>query len=203
MLNDIEIAPKILPIDFSVASIDDEKDSIKRATLKNNDLLKTFSIIHEPLKVELYDESNKPIGGRKIADAIYNIRELFDEFHDVIIDIGGLPCTLFAPLLTFLFKESEKKSKDLKINNLHVASLPEKSLDRGITSEQTLEPKFMYGFKPASYNNRFVWIPIIGKNDPERLRKIYSTIEKNCIETCPILPSFQKIPAKLMNCWSV
>ncbi|MCK5542762.1 MAG: hypothetical protein KAI40_08705 [Desulfobacterales bacterium] len=177
--------PFVLPIDFSVESSDDKNGTLNQSINKNRALLKQFKTIHSPLKIDMFDSRNRAIGGRQIVSKIYNIRHHFKQFSDVIIDIGGLPRSLFAPLLSFIIKNK----KNLNIKNIHIASLPNETLDLGIISDQILEPTFMYGFeKPSSDEEKYVWIPIIGKNDPTRLLKIHNRIDKACIETCPILP---------------
>jgi len=185
MLYESGIVPKLLPIDFSVISYGDEDGSLSEATTNNRNYINKFDMITDPLKIEMYDSQGRSIGGRTLVKEIFNIQTQLNSFSDIIIDIGGLPRTLFAPLMSFLINQQ----KESGIKNLHVASLPESKLDNEIVSAQILEPNFMYGFdRPTSDDHKFVWIPIIGKNDPARLRKIHNKIEKSCIETCPILP---------------
>ncbi len=182
ILYENRIKAKVLPVDFSVSSSVDKHEAINKSAINNLNLLKSFDISYDPLKVDMFDEMNRSVGGRQIIQKVYIVREFLNGVNDIIIDISGFPRVLFAPLISFLID----RQKDLNFGNLHVASLPEQSLDKEIMSEQILEPNFLYGFYRPSPEDKFVWIPIIGKNDPERLRNIHNKIEKNCIEICPI-----------------
>lgn len=177
------IRPSLLPIDFAV-STDRLDKNIKQAIDNNTVVLETIRTIHDPIKIDMFDDYNSSIGGRQLVNKVYTLFDKISEYKDIIVDIGGLPRVLFAPLLSFLI-ENQTLSK---IGNIHVASLPDEILDKGIKSDQILEPSFIYGFNKPLSEDKFVWIPIIGKSDSTRLRNIYNRIEKNCIEICPILP---------------
>lgn len=183
LLYNVGIVSKVLPIEFSVVSSADSETLIKEAIEKNIEFLSKVQKIHEPLRVNLFDDHDRSVGGRQVVLDLYGLKDLFKSESDVIIDIGGLPRALFAPIIRFFVD----RQTDLGYGNLHVSSLPYDRLDKNIVSDQLLEPNFMYGFRPDR-DYKYVWIPIIGKNDPSRLRSIYSKIEKNCIETCPVLP---------------
>jgi hypothetical protein len=187
------ITAGIVPINFSVPSAGNVDQALNEAMENNIALLKDYNQIVEPIKIDMFDPQNRPIGGRKIVLELYNFKKLFNGATDIIIDIGGLPRVLFAPIISYLVQEQSS----LNFSNLHVASLPEESIDRGISSDQVLEPNFLYGFDQPSPDDRFVWVPIVGKNDPDRLRNIHNKIENNCIEICPILPFRSKNPRKI------
>ena len=187
-----EISPKILPIDFSVQSTGVELNDAKETNIR---LLHTFDLVSEPLEIDMFDSQGKPVGGRLILNKIYEHREFFNNVCDVILDIGGLPRSLFAPLLSNLVS----MQKAFMFKNLHVASLPNEKLDNGIVSEQILEPNYMYGFKRPVTEDKIVWIPIIGKNDPGRLRSIHNKIENDCVEICPVLPFRPNNPKQIDN----
>lgn len=195
LLLEEEIVPKFIPIDFSVSSSGESNKIISKAIEANRNYLYKFNVIHGPVKIDMFDDRNRSTGGREIINKLYEIKSEFYNIRDVIIDVGGLPRTLFSPLLSYLIKNRA----DFGFKNLHVASLPEESLDRGIVSEENLDPSYMFGFDWPMEEVKFVWIPIIGKNDPERLRKIYSKIEVNCIEVCPILPFRPDQPKQVEN----
>ena len=189
------IVPKFIPIDFAVESSGESDKIITKARERNRNFLSKFNVLHDPIKIDMFDEFNHSVGGREIVNKIYEIKDHFSNIRDVIIDIGGLPRTLFSPMLSYLI--NAKTKTDFGFKNLHVASLPEEYLDRGIISEENLDPSFMFGFDQPPEGVKFVWIPIIGKNDPERLRKIYSKIEVDCIEICPILPFRPNYPKQV------
>lgn len=189
------IVPKFILIDFAVESSGEQDKIITEARERNRNFLSKFNVLHDPIKIDMFDEFNRSVGGREIVNKIYEIKDHFSNIRDVIIDIGGLPRTLFSSLLCYLIQ----KRTDLGFKNLHVASLPEEYLDRGIFSEENLDPGYMFGFERPQEGVKFVWIPIIGKNDPERLRKIYSKIEVDCIEICPILPFRPNYPKQVEN----
>ena len=184
ILKKFGIIPKLIPINFSVHSSEGGDNNLEEATKNNASLLSEFASITAPLDIKMFDSHGKPSGGREVVNKIFAIKELLENETDIILDIGGLPRSLFAPLLSFLLTKQDQ----LKFKNLHVASLPDENLDNEIVSDQILPPNYMYGFNVPSTEDKLIWIPIIGKNDPTRLRNIYSKIENNCIEICPVLP---------------
>lgn len=189
------IKPKIIPINFSVQSTGSSSGSIEKATSANQNILNETNLLTEPLNVNMFDNHSRPIGGRKVIDQLYSVRKLIADETDLILDIGGLPRSLFAPLMSYLLE----MQGDLEFKNLHIASMPIEDLDNSIKANETLDPNFMYGFDFPTGNEKLVWIPIIGKNDPDRLRKIYSKIEDHCIEICPVLPFRPDDPRKVDN----
>lgn len=189
------ITPQIIPIEFIVDSSEDGEGNLEKATKMNKDLINDCTVLTSSINVKMYDAYDKPIGGREVVNQIYKSKIHLNDQTDVILDIGGLPRSLFAPLLSFLFKEQDM----LNFRNLHVASLPDESLDSEIISDEILAPSNMYGFESFQSEDKLVWIPIIGKNDPERLRKIYQKIERNCIEICPVLPFKPNNPRQVDN----
>lgn len=191
------IPARIIPIIFSVASADSLNTTLSKAMNNNLELLREYNKVAdpiEPIEFDMFDIQNRPIGGRRVVQGLYDVREFLDGENDIILDIGGLPRVLFAPIISYLVNEQ----RSLNFSNLHVASLPEELIDKEIASDQILEPSFLYGFnRPSMDDNRFVWVPIIGKNDPIRLRNIYNYIENSCIEICPILSFRSNNPRKI------
>lgn len=186
ILFDLGLKPKVFPINFSVSATggSDTDANLDEATENNTILLEKFEVITPPIKVNMFDSHDRPIGGREVVNKTYELKHLFHDEVDVIIDIGGLPRSLFGPLISFFLNQQNT----LGYKNLHIASLPDEQLDSQIKSDQILAPKFMYGFKDYQSDDKLVWIPIIGKSDTARLRQIHNKIEKNCIEICPVLP---------------
>jgi len=195
ILMDAGIKPKIIPIDFSVKSTESYTDSIEKATSANQKILAGIDLSTKPLNVDMFDSHSRPIGGRQVVEQLYSVRDLLLNQTDLILDIGGLPRSLFAPLLSYLLEMQD----NLGFRNLHVASMPIEELDNSIEANEILDPNFMYGFDFPSGQYKLVWIPIIGKNDPDRLRKIFSKIEDHCIEICPVLPFRPDDPRKVDN----
>ena len=189
------LAPKLIPIDFSVTAYGDTDKNLEQATKNNTALLHEFDTLISPIGIDMFDYHGRPIGGRKIVNEIYNLRKFFLDEIDVILDVGGLPRSLFGPLLCYLLEARDS----LGFKNLHVASLPNENLDAEIISDEILPPSNMFGFDSYQSEDKLVWIPIIGKNDSTRLRLIYSKIEKNCVEICPVLPFRPNNPRQVDN----
>jgi hypothetical protein len=187
------IKPKIIPIKFNVQLAGSRTTSIEKATDANKKVLDGTILLTENIEVDMFDSHNRPIGGRTVVEQLYKIRSLIENELDLILDIGGLPRSLFAPLLSYLLEMQDT----LGFKNLHVASMPIENLDSSIKANEILDPNFMYGFDFPSGEYKLVWIPIIGKNDPDRLRKIFSKIEDDCIEICPVLPFRPDDPRKV------
>ena len=136
-------------------------------------------------ELSLRDEEGHLIGGRsatlKIAD---NLAKIAAHKH-VIVDISGLPRTVFYPLIKFLCK----KSDDGIIENLHIAVTEDSDLDRRIKSGEFGNPDYLFSFRPDVPDGlKLIWLPAISSGESSRLEKIHNQIERDCAEICPILP---------------
>lgn len=174
---------RIIPIEFSVETVSEPANDLIEATKKNRELLKDFDLICDPIQIQMYDEQNKSIGGKRIGNELYKLKDKLKGIKDLIIDIGGLPRSLFATILSFFID----KQRELGIDNIHMASLPHEELDIEIKSEERLEPNYIFSFERPTDEEKLVWIPVIGKSDPNRLTRIHDKIGGNCIEICPVL----------------
>lgn len=182
----------IVPIEFNVETISEPESDLLDAMKNNRELLKQFNLICDPLQIQMYDEQNKSVGGKRISQELFKLTDKIRGIQDLIIDIGGLPRSLFATMLSyFLLKQHE-----LDIENIHIASLPHETLDTEIVSEESLDPGYIFPFGVLHDEAKIVWIPVIGKSDPVRLSKIYDKIRDNCIEICPVLHFFTDNPHK-------
>lgn len=140
--------------------------------------------------VSLKDEEGYLAGGRNTTIAIHKLIDQISSYRDVVIDISGLPRTLFFPLISFLYDESSKG----KIKNLHVVVTEDSELDGKIKSGEFGSPDYLYTFRPKTLSNdsTFIWLPVLSSSESNRFEKIHNQIEKDCAEICPILP----FPAK-------
>lgn len=139
-------------------------------------------------EVVLRDEAGYVVGGRKAVEFLHLHLDEITKHRDVVVDISGLPRTIFFPIIAFLCKQAEQG----KIKNLHVAVTENSSLDGKILGNEYGDADFISNFRPVNSNKKIVWLPVIGKNEKDRLKKIHDLLESDCIEVCPILP----FPAK-------
>lgn len=141
-------------------------------------------------EVPLRDKDGFIIGGRNAVQMMIRCLSEIAACKDVIVDISGLPRTFFFPLIKYLYRQTEKG----KIKNLHVAVTEDPSLDGKIHGSEYGEAEYIPYFRPQTAK-KLVWLPVIGKTEPTRLLKIYTQIESECVEVCPIIP----FPAKNMR----
>ncbi len=134
-------------------------------------------------EIELRDESGYAVGGRRAVELLHARLDEITQYRDVIVDISGLPRTIFFSIIAFLCKQADLG----KIKNLHVAVTEDSSVDGRILGSEYGDADYIPYFglvKPK----KIVWLPVIGKNEKERLGKIHDLLESDCIEVCPILP---------------
>lgn len=140
--------------------------------------------------VSLKDSEGYLSGGRNATNNIYRLINEISRHRDVVVDISGLPRTIFFPLIAYLHEESRKNH----IHNLHVVVTEDSSLDNRITSGEFGNPDYLYTFRPTQTDGdpKFIWLPVLSSSESNRFGKIHDQIEKDCAEICPILP----FPAK-------
>jgi hypothetical protein len=106
----------------------------------------------------------------------------------VVVDVSGLPSTVYFPVIGGLLKASNDKGlqRDLQII---VCENPE--LDQIILEEGVASPGPISGFRQrldpddTSEVTR-VWVPVLGEHQELYIRSIYDFLAPN--EVCPVLP---------------
>lgn len=140
-------------------------------------------------EVSLRDKEGHLVGGRLATSVLAKNIDAISQHRDVVIDISGLPRTVFFPLIKYLCRQSDAGV----IKNLHVAVTEDSDLDGRIRSGEFGNPDFLYSFRPTLPGNlKMIWLPAISSSESSRLEKIHTQIERDCAEICPILP----FPAK-------
>jgi len=166
-----------------------ETQKIEAFTTNNRQRLATVTNgkCIECREVDLRDESGYVVGGRKAVDLLHAHLEEIAEYRDVVVDISALPRTLFFPIIAFLCKQADLG----RIRNLHVAVTEDPAVDGKIRGSEYGDADYIPHFR-LERPKKIIWLPVIGKNEKERLEKIHDLLESDCIEVCPILP----FPAK-------
>lgn len=174
------------------SELSEDYKKLELLTQENIDSLKKLEnvkiLAHQD--ISLKDEEGYLAGGRDATAHIHNLREQIAPHRDVLVDISGLPRTIFFPLVSFLCEEAKNKN----VKNLHVVVTEDSALDSQIRSGEFGNPDYLYTFRPRNVDgdSKFIWLPVLSSSESERFEKIHNQIEKDCAEICPILP----FPAK-------
>lgn len=179
-------------------------------SLMSADLLKraedNFKRIHEtigprgtvtPHALQFFSAEGRRVASQNAARVFTKSDEL-SQYSDVIVDISGMPRSIFFPLvgsLLFLL------DRDSAIHtNLFVVVSEDAALDANIGHDQIEEfadflPTFRGGFAlEATAELPKVWIPILGESRLVQLDRIYDVVKPD--EVCPILPSPARNPRR-------
>ena len=136
-------------------------------------------------EISLRDNEGHLVGGRLSAKLLAEAIGEISRHRDIIVDISGLPRTIFYPIIAYL----NAKAIEGVIQNLHVAVTEDSELDRKIRSSEFGAPDFLYPFRPEEEGEpKLVWMPVLSTSETNRLEKIHNQIDKNCVEICPVLP---------------
>lgn len=135
-------------------------------------------------EILLYDASGHAAGGRSALHTVNGILALLGKYRDVVVDISGMPRTIFYPLLAYLCREADAG----KIRNLHVAVSEAPHVDAAIQGREYGSADFIHTFRLQTSPSKLVWLPVVTENDGIRLQKVYDQLKNDCIEICPIVP---------------
>ncbi len=170
--------------------------------------------------------SNDGIGrhriGSRTATEVFKDMSLFNNYTDVIIDIGSLPKSIYLSLIgkaLYLLDNFNRGNGATKIINLHVVVHEDAELDKNI-KEVGIDDMitFVHGFGAASLtterssNIPMIWIPVFGEDQRPQLDLLYRSV--NPTEICPVIPSPSRNPRRgdalfieyhdiLFDAWSV
>jgi hypothetical protein len=137
--------------------------------------------------LSLQDADGHPSGGRIALSLVNGLLDAIASHRDVIVDISGMPRSVFFPLISFLCARTDQG----RIRNLHVAVTEDPLIDAEIRGSEFGDADFLHTFRPQG-SKKMVWLPVVQHGEQERIRKIHNQIRDECIEICPILP----FPAK-------
>lgn len=133
--------------------------------------------------VTLYDQSSHAIGGRTALTHISEVLDALGRFRDVVVDISGMPRTIFFPILAYLCKRADEG----KLQNLHVVVTEDAGVDSSIHGREYSAADYVHPFR-LPRPKKLVWLPIVAQQETIRLRKIHDLVRADCVEICPIVP---------------
>lgn len=156
----------------------------QQAARRNSEKLATLGFAEEAvLDVALHDDEGYNVAGRRTLSAIAGVVDAFTKYTDVLLDISGMPRSVFFPLTAYLLKLSDAGT----IANLHVSVLEDPDLEAKIVGKEYGQADFLHTFGPKD-DNSLIWVPIVGGDERIRLEKVHAKLQARCIEICPVLP---------------
>jgi hypothetical protein len=106
----------------------------------------------------------------------------------VVVDVSGLPSTVYFPVIGGLLKASDDQGLQ---RDLQVVVCENPELDRVILEEGVASPGPISGFRqglnpdgPSGVTR--VWVPVLGKHQEPYIHSIFEYLEPH--EVCPVLP---------------
>jgi hypothetical protein len=133
--------------------------------------------------VQLQDENRFSAGGPTALRFVSKHLEDLSKFPHVIVDISGMPRSVFYPLISYLCARSDQGI----IKNLHVTVSESPELDSKIILSEFGNADYIHTFRLTG-KKKLVWLPIIGGRERDRILKIHNQIKDDCLEIVPILP---------------
>ena len=133
--------------------------------------------------IRLQDENRFPAGGPSALSLVAQHMAALQEFRHVVVDISGMPRSVFYPLISYLCDRADRGL----IANLHIAISEDVNLDSKILLSEFGNADYIHTFR-LTERKKLVWVPIIGKGERDRIVKIHNQIKDDCIEISPVLP---------------
>jgi hypothetical protein len=134
-------------------------------------------------QVALQDGSRFPVGGPRALDFVASHLQTLKQYRHVVVDISGMPRSIFFPLISYLCSRADQNM----IENLHVILTEDQSLDANIRLSEFGDADYVHTFRMAG-KKKLVWVPVLNKNERDRVLKIFGQVKDDCVEICPILP---------------
>ena len=134
-------------------------------------------------QVALQDGSRFPVGGPTSVDFVATHLTTLSTYEHVVVDISGLPRSIFYPLISFLCSRSDQGL----IRNLHIIVTEDQALDGSIKLSEFGDADYIHSFRMAG-KKKVVWVPVLNNDERDRILKIFNHLKEDCIEICPILP---------------
>jgi hypothetical protein len=106
----------------------------------------------------------------------------------VVVDVSGLPSTVYFPVIGGLLKASDDQGlqRDLQVVVCENPGLDRIILDEGIASPGPIRG-FSQGLDPDDTSGATrVWVPVLGEHQERYIRSIFDFLAPN--EVCPVLP---------------
>lgn len=133
--------------------------------------------------VHLQDENGFPSGGRSALNLVATHIDTLRGFTHIVVDISGLPRSIFYPVISFLCHRSDMGI----IRNLHVAVSENSELDEKIHLSEFGDADYIHTFRLVG-DKKLVWLPVIASRERDRILKIFNQLKDDCLEICPVLP---------------
>jgi hypothetical protein len=134
-------------------------------------------------EVTLYDPSGHPTGSRGVLNRVAALLSELGRYRDAIVDISGMPRTIFFPLLAYLCREADAG----RLRNLHVAVSESPAVDSAVKGLEYGNADYIHTFRLSSAQ-KLVWLPVVAAHEGIRLQKVYDLLKSDCIEVCPVIP---------------
>jgi hypothetical protein len=141
-------------------------------------------------EIVLQDAGKYPVGGRSSLNFVGSVFEQLKTFQHIVVDISGMPRSVFYPLISFLCRRADQGL----LPNVHVAVVDHAEVDSKIHLSEFGDADYMHTFRLEG-SKKMVWLPVIGSHERDRILKIFAQIKSDCVETCPILP-FPSVPLR-------
>ena len=161
------------------------------------------SLLQGKGQVTLHQLDTFTTDGRRVLSSnaeAYAASLKFDGYTDVVVDVSGMPRSVFFPLLARMIYRLDNNVDAKSPPNLFVVVAEDPECDDAIRHEEVEEfanflPKFSGGFdRVATDNLPKVWIPILGEDRQFHLERLYELIKPD--EICPVLPSPARNPRR-------
>jgi hypothetical protein len=105
----------------------------------------------------------------------------------VVVDVSGLPSTVYFPVIGGLLKASDDQGLQ---RDLQVVVCENPELDRIILEEGVASPGPISGFRQRldldDTSGTLVWVPVLGEHQEPYIHSIFEYLDPD--ETCPVLP---------------
>jgi hypothetical protein len=113
---------------------------------------------------------------------------LIGEKDLVVVDVSGLPSTVYFPVIGGLLRASDRKGLQ---RDLQVVVCENPELDRVILEEGVGSPGPIRGFgqrldQDGPSGVTCVWVPVLGEHQERYVRSIFEDLNPH--EVCPVLP---------------
>jgi hypothetical protein len=134
-------------------------------------------------QVALQDGNRFPVGGPRALEFVASRLQALQQYRHVIVDISGMPRSIFFPVISYLCSRADQGL----IENLHVIVTEDQTLDANIRLSEFGDADYVHTFRMTG-KKKLVWVPVLNKDERDRVLKIFNQVKDDCIEICPILP---------------
>lgn len=202
---------KAPPEQFHCLGIKSAADAVgaNSAQKEQSNIRKLKKLFPERLRIEHSIGSEKQTTSLALCILLkrLNKEHFFDEFDQIVIDVGAMPRVTFLTLVPKLLEQFIGDKGELNKKNMFVIALENAQFDSSITEHVTdANATFLHQYSlnspSLSPDLPGVWFPIMGASRKDELETIKRDIQKvlrqDGVEVVPILP-FPSIDPKLSD----